>query len=79
MSYGIDPIQLGCIIVFNLSVGQATPPFGNCLFAAVPVTNQDVITLSKNAIPFIVILYAMVLLTSFVPALSTWIPSMMSM
>ena len=79
MSYGIDPIQLGCIIVFNLSVGQATPPFGNCLFAAVPVTNQDVITLSKNAVPFIVILYAMVLLTSFVPALSTWIPSMMSL
>ena len=30
MQYGIDPVHLGCIVVFNLAVGQATPPFGNC-------------------------------------------------
>lgn len=77
MSLGIDPIQLGCIVVFNLSVGQATPPFGNCLFAATAATGQDVVTLSKNVFPFVVVLYGCVLLTSFVPAISTWLPSMM--
>lgn len=77
MSLGIDPIQLGCIVVFNLSVGQATPPFGNCLFSATAVTDQDVVTLSKNSLPFVGVLYACVLLTSFVPAISTWLPSMM--
>ena len=77
MGFGIDPIQLGCIIVFNLSVGQATPPFGLCLFAAQPVTRQSIMTLSKNAFPFVVILYSMVILTSFIPSLSLLIPSLM--
>lgn len=70
MSFGIDPVQLGCIMVFNLSVGQATPPFGLCLFAAQPVTKQSIGTLSRNSLPFVIILYCMVLLTSFIPALS---------
>ena len=77
VSLGIDPVHLGCIVVFNLSVGQATPPFGNCLFAATAATDQDVVSLSKNSLPFIGILYACVLLTSFIPAVSTWLPSMM--
>ena len=77
LSFGIDPIQLGCIIVFNLSVGQATPPFGLCLFAAQPVTGQSIATLSRKSMPFVLILYAMVLLTSFVPALSMVIPNLM--
>ena len=77
MSFGIDPVQLGCIIVFNLSVGQATPPFGLCLFAAQPVTKQSIGTLSRASFPFVLILYAMVLATSFIPALSLAIPNLM--
>ncbi len=70
MSYGIDPVHLGCIIVFNLAVGQATPPFGNCLFAATTVTEQSIIKLSKASLPGVLILFATVLLTSFIPAIS---------
>ena len=77
MSFGIDPVQLGCIMVFNLSVGQATPPFGLCLFAAQPVTGQSIVTLSKKSAPFVAILYLMVLATSFIPALPLLIPNMM--
>lgn len=77
MSIGIDPVQLGCIIVFNLSVGQATPPFGLCLFAAQPVTKQSIGILSRAVFPFVIILYAMVLTTSFIPALSLAIPNLM--
>ena len=77
MSFGIDPVQLGCIIVFNLSVGQATTPFGLCLFAAQPVTKQSIGILSRAVFPFVIILYAMVLTTSFIPALSLAIPNLM--
>ena len=77
MSFGIDPVQLGCIIVFNLSVGQATPPFGLCLFAAQPATKQSIGILSRAVFPFVIILYAMVLTTSFIPALSLAIPNLM--
>jgi C4-dicarboxylate transporter DctM subunit len=69
MRFGVDPVHLGCIIVFNLAVGQATPPFGCCLFSATSVTGQDIITLSKNSLPFVVILFACVFLTTFIPAI----------
>ena len=77
VGFGIDPVQLGCIIVFNLAVGQATPPFGNCLFAAIPVTKQDIITLAKNVLPFVIILFATVFLVSYVPIFSMLLPNMM--
>ena len=77
MSFGIDPVQLGCIIVFNLSVGQATPPFGLCLFAAQPVTKQRIGILSRAVFHFFIILYAMLLTTSFIHALSLAIPNLM--
>ncbi|MDO4960427.1 MAG: TRAP transporter large permease [Eubacteriales bacterium] len=78
VSFGIDPVQLGCIIVFNLAVGQATPPFGNCLFAAIPATHQDIVTLSKNVWPFVIILFATVFLVSYVPIFSMLLPNMMN-
>lgn len=77
MQYGIDPVHLGCIVVFNLAVGQATPPFGNCLFAAVSATKQDIMTLSKNVIPFLLILFATVFLVSFSPVLATGLIALM--
>ena len=77
VSFGIDPVQLGCIVVFNLSVGQATPPFGLCLFAAQPVTKQTIATLSAKTMPFVILLMGMVLLTSFVPSISMFIPNLM--
>lgn len=77
MQYGIDPVHLGCIVVFNLAVGQATPPFGNCLFAAVSATKQDIVQLSKNVIPFLLILFGTVFLVSFVPFLATGLTGLM--
>ncbi len=77
MQYGIDPVHLGCIVVFNLAVGQATPPFGNCLFAAVSATKQDILTLSKNVVPFLLILFGTVFLVSFCPILATGLTTLM--
>jgi C4-dicarboxylate transporter DctM subunit len=77
IKFGVDPVQLGCIMIFNLSVGQATPPFGNCLFAATSVTGQNIVTLSKHCLPFITILFICVLLTTFIPAISLGLVWMM--
>lgn len=77
MQYGVDPVHLGCIVVFNLAVGQATPPFGNCLFAAVSATKQDIVTLSRNVVPFLFILFGTVFLVSFCPVLATGLTSLM--
>lgn len=77
MQYGVEPVHLGCIVVFNLAVGQATPPFGNCLFAAVSATKQDIVTLSRNVVPFLFILFGTVFLVSFFPVLATGLTSLM--
>ncbi len=77
MKFGIDPVHLGCIVVFNLSIGQITPPFGLCLFAGAGVTGQGIVSLAKNVTPFILVLYACVMLTSFIPDLSLFLVKMM--
>ena len=77
VGYGIDPVHLGCVIVFNLAIGQATPPFGNCLFAAIPATGQGIVELSKHVFPFVLILLATLLLISYVPFFAMCIPNMM--
>ena len=77
MKYGVDPVHLGCIMVFNLAIGQATPPFGSCLFAGTTVTDQSVLSLSKSAVPFVAIEYAVVLLITFVPSTVMWLVNMM--
>ena len=70
MQFGIDPVHLGCIMVFNLAVGQATPPFGTCLFAGSTTMGESVVTLSKAVIPLIVIEFAVVFLITFVEPLA---------
>ncbi|MFC2280246.1 MAG: TRAP transporter large permease subunit, partial [Treponema socranskii subsp. buccale] len=77
VKYGIDPIHLGCIMVFNVAVGQATPPFGNCLFASTVVTKRNIVGVSKAALPGIVILFAAVFLVTYIPALAMALPNMM--
>ena len=76
MKYGIDPVHLGCIMVFNLAVGQATPPFGNCLFASTVVTKRDIIKVSKASLPGIAILYSAVLLVTYIPVLALGLANM---
>jgi C4-dicarboxylate transporter DctM subunit len=77
LKFGVDPVHLGCIVVFNLAVGQITPPFGLCLFAGASITGQPVLTLFKHIIPFITVLYICVLITSFVPGFSLYLVKMM--
>ncbi len=78
MQYGVDPVHLGCIMVFNLAIGQATPPFGSCLFAGTTVTDQTVMSISKSVLPFVIIEYAVVLFITFVPGSVMSLVNMMS-
>ena len=77
MSYGIDPIHYGCLTVFNLAGGQATPPFGTCLFTGSSVMKVGVADIIKKMTPFLVVLFAAVLMTTLIPEISTWLPNLM--
>ncbi|MGN0908048.1 MAG: TRAP transporter large permease subunit, partial [Succinivibrio sp.] len=78
VSYGIDPIQFGLVVVFVLSMGQCTPPFGTCMFIACGISNLPVMKVAKSLMGFILVEIACALLFSFVPAFSTLIPQLLS-
>lgn len=73
-SLGIDPIQLGIIIVVLSALGSITPPFGVNLFTAMAIFNIDYVTVIKGIAPYILIFILMVVLCIIFPgvALSSW-------
>jgi len=73
-AYGIDPVHLGIIFIINLQVGFITPPVGLQLFLASYRFEQPFMRVCRCVLPYIVIQFAIVLLVTYVPLLSTWLP-----
>lgn len=78
LSYGIDPVQFGLVVVFVLSMGQCTPPFGTCMFIACGIANRPVVSVAKALMSFIGLEIVCALLFSYVPWFSTWVPQLLS-
>ncbi len=74
VSKGIDPIQLGIIITVNLAIGMLTPPFGLNLFVGSQVLKVSYTDTVKASIPFIIIMFLCLILVSFIPSISLWLP-----
>ncbi|PZX16995.1 tripartite ATP-independent transporter DctM subunit [Palleronia aestuarii] len=74
VSMGVDPIHFAIIMSVNLTVGLATPPMGLVLFVASAVSGERVESISKAILPFIAIEVVVILLITYVPALSLTIP-----
>ncbi|OAH54522.1 MULTISPECIES: TRAP transporter large permease [Bacillaceae] len=77
VTLGIDPVHFGVIMVCNLAIGLVTPPVGIDLFVVSQLTKLSIVKIGKAVIPLILILILDVLIISFFPPLSTWIPSLM--
>lgn len=73
---GVDPVHLGVVIVFNLMLGLLTPPMGMSLFLISDVAKVPVQHVLREVLPYYVPLFGVLLLITFVPALSLWIPSL---
>ena len=77
MQLGIDPIHLGIIMVVNMEIGMITPPVGLNLFVTAGVARMSVMAVVKAALPFVSILFVFLILITYVPIISTWLPTMM--
>ncbi|MDT8858928.1 TRAP transporter large permease [Alkalihalobacillus sp. MEB130] len=77
VNLGIDPIHFGIIMVVNLAIGLVTPPVGINLFVAAQISNLTFNKLSKAVIPFLFVLVIDILIISYIPALSTWLPELL--
>ncbi len=73
INFGIDPTHLGIVFLANLGVGYLTPPVGLNLFIASFRFRKPVIDVCITTIPFLLILFAGVLLITYVPFLSLWL------
>jgi tripartite ATP-independent transporter DctM subunit len=73
LAYGIDPVHLGIIFLTNLELGFLTPPVGMNLFLASYRFEKPFIHICRYVLPFIVLQFAVVLLITYVPALSTFL------
>ena len=72
---GMDPLQIGVMMCFNLVIGLYTPPFGTCLFMASSMTKRPVERIVKAIAPYYITLIIALLLISFIPALTVWLPN----
>jgi len=71
---GLDPIQLGTIVVINFAVGMETPPFGYSLFVASAISGLTIEEISKGILPFFLVDFGMLMLITFVPWISLGLP-----
>jgi tripartite ATP-independent transporter DctM subunit len=74
---GVSGLQFGAIMITGCAIGLVTPPVGMCLNACTKVCDMPIMDIFKSAIPFILCNIVVLLLVVFVPAISTWLPSLM--
>ncbi len=71
---GIDPIHFAMVVIFNLTLGMITPPVGGLLFVTSNVAKVPLGALTRELKPFLLAHGVILLLLTFLPALSTWAP-----
>ena len=76
MKMGIDPVHFGVVMTLNLMIGLLTPPVGMVLYAMSSVAKVTMIQLTRELIPFIVSIFAVLILITFVPPMVTWLPNL---
>ncbi len=74
---GIDPIHLGIIMVVNMEIGMITPPVGLNLFVTAGVAQMSVFNVVKAALPWVGIMFLFLILVTYVPIISTWLPTLL--
>jgi C4-dicarboxylate transporter DctM subunit len=75
IALGIDPIHLGIIMVVNMEIGMITPPVGLNLFVTAGVAKMSMMAVVKAALPWLSIMFLFLVIVTYVPAISTWLPT----
>ena len=77
--YGVDPVQLGVILTLNLMIGLLTPPVGMVLFVLSRISKLSVEKTALAILPWMIPLFVALLLITFIPALTLWLPTQMGL
>lgn len=74
---GIDPLHFAVFMVLNLMIGLSTPPVGVCLFVCANIARVPLGPVIRQLVPYLATNLIVLLLVSYIPAISTWLPSLM--
>lgn len=74
-NYGIDPIHFGVIISINLTLGLLTPPIGTGLYIASSLGEVRLESLVKALMPFLVVAFIVLLIITYLPSITLWLPT----
>lgn len=77
MNLGVDPTVFGVFMTINLAIGLFTPPVGLNLYVAASLSRTNIIEISKGVVPFIIASIIVLLLVTYIPALSTFLPDLL--
>ena len=74
---GMDPVHFGAMLIFNLAIGLCTPPVGSALFVGCAIGKTKIEKTSVNMLPLYAVMVAMLLLITFVPQITMFLPNLM--
>lgn len=76
-AFGIDPVHFGVILILNAGIGLITPPVGSVLFVGTAIGKISVTDTLKTIWPFYLAALVVLLLVTFIPSLSLWLPAVL--
>ena len=76
LQMGIDPMHFGVLVVVNLAIGMLTPPVGICLFVSCGIAGITLGQIGRAVIPFVVAAITALMIASYWPPLTTWLPTL---
>jgi TRAP-type C4-dicarboxylate transport system permease large subunit len=76
-AFGIDPLQFGTVLVLNAGIGLITPPVGSVLFVGTAIGKITIAEAVRTIWPFYFAGLAVLLLVTYLPELSLWLPRML--
>lgn len=77
--FGMSEVQFGVVLIFNLCIGLMTPPVGSVLFVACGISKISIERVAKMLIPYLLALLVILLLITFVPEISLFLPKMLGL
>jgi tripartite ATP-independent transporter DctM subunit len=76
---GVDPVHFGMIMMVNLGIGLITPPVGTVLFVGSAISKLKIGVVTQAMMPFFVALFAVLVMVTYIPALSLWLPRVLGL
>jgi len=74
---GVDLVHFGIFLTLGITLGVMTPPFGMCLFVISSLTGESIGVITRELVPFLVVLVIVLLMVTFLPGISLFLPRLL--